>query len=174
MGINRAAQHADNKDHWETPKPIFEEISQAVGGFDLDVAASDENHLCDRYFTAETNALAHDWITKKKWWCNPPFSLKEQFLQKAVEQLEKGYEGVMLLPSSQEAEWFRTYITHPKRPRVTWPGRIQFLIGGKRQTRIDSKGKKVVSGNVGGSVIVAFVKDPSTLPDNLHGEPWVR
>lgn len=174
MAVNRAAQHADNKDHWETPKQVFEEISRAFGGFDLDVAASDENHLCDRYFTAETNALAQDWTTSKMWWCNPPFSLKEEFLAKAVEQLEKGNQGIMLLPSSQEAEWFRKYITHPKRPRVTWPGRIQFLLGGKRQTRTDKRGKVVVSGNVGGSVIIAFVKDTTPLPYELHGEPWVR
>jgi phage N-6-adenine-methyltransferase len=174
MSVNRAAQHANNKDHWETPRPVFIEIADAFGGFDLDVAASDANHLCDRYFTAEINALAQEWTVKKKWWCNPPFSLKDEFLAKAVEELAKGNEGVMLLPSSQEAEWFRKYITHPKRPRVTWPGRVQFLLDGKRQMRIDKTGKEVMSGNVGGSVIIAFTNDIASLPSGLHGEPWVR
>lgn len=174
MSFNRAAQHANNKDHWETPRLVFDEIAAAVGGFDLDVAASDTNNVCDRYFTAEINALTQTWTTAKKWWCNPPFSLKELFLAKAVEELAQGHEGMMLLPSSQEAAWFRRYITHPRRPRVTWPGRIQFLLDGKRQMRLDKDGRSVMSGNVGGSVIVAFVLDTEMLPLGFHGEPWVR
>jgi phage N-6-adenine-methyltransferase len=175
--MNRASQHANNKDIWETPPKVFSEIDDAFGNrFVLDVAASDENHLCPRYFTEETNALVQEWTVgiDELWWCNPPFSLKEEFLAKAVEQWAKGNQGVMLLPSSQEAEWFRKYITHPHRPRVTWPGRIQFLIHGQRQKRTDKKGKIVVSGNVGGSVIIAFIQNELILPSELAGEPWVR
>lgn len=174
MAVNRAKQHANNKDRWETPPKEFGVISEAFGGFDLDVAASDENHLCDRYFTAEIDALIQEWITEKFWWCNPPFSKKEEFIRKAIEELAKGRRGLMLLPSSQEAEWFRKHITHPRRPRVTWPGRIQFQIDGKRPKRETEDGKLVTSGNTGGSVIVAFVEEGFPLPLQLSGEPWVK
>ncbi len=176
--MNRAAQHANNKDIWETPPEEYGKIRDAFGNrFALDVAASDENHLCTRYFTAEMDALIQEWAVSpdELWWCNPPFSLKEKFLAKAVEQWAKGHQGVMLLPSSQEAAWFRTYITHPRRPRVTWPGRIQFLLDGKRLKRADATtGKMVTSGNVGGSVIIAFLQNEALLPSDLAGEPWVR
>lgn len=177
--VNRAAQHANNKDVWETPPEEFEIISAAFGGFDLDVAASDANHLCPRYFTEQINALLQSWDPRGRprarplWWCNPPFSLKEAFLRKAIEELAKGHQGAMLLPSSQEAEWFRKYITHPRRPRIVWPGRIQFLLDGQRPKRANADGKLVTSGNTGGSVIIAFVKDDFELPP-LAGEPWVR
>jgi phage N-6-adenine-methyltransferase len=174
--VNRAAQHANNKDVWETPPDVFQTISDAFGGFDLDVAASDTNHLCDHYFTEQNSALAQEWLCRQ-WWCNPPFSLKEEFLRKAIEQLALGHQGVMLLPSSQEAGWFRQYITHPRRKRATWPGRIQFLINGERPKRavdIQNGGSKLVtSGNTGGSVIIAFTLPECILPPDLAGEPWV-
>ena len=171
---DRSKQHANNKDVWETPPEEFKLISAAFGGFSLDVAASLENHLCDCYFTEENNALEQEWdYGDGLWWCNPPFSIKEAFLRKAIEELAKGRQGVMLLPSSQEAAWFRQYITHPRRPRITWPGRIQFRLNGKRPKRADAAGKLVTSGNTGGSVIIAFVNEGFELPE-LAGEPWVR
>lgn len=170
MTVNRALQHADSKDFFETPPDVFKEVSEAFGGFDLDTASSDANHLCDRYYTKEQNGLVLPW-DGKRWWDNPPYSEKEAFLRKAWEEYKAGHEGVILLPSSQETGWFREYITHPRLWRLVWPRRIQYLIDGKRPTRLNKAGKVVTSGNVGGSVLVHFGKGE---PPPLAGEPWVR
>ena len=55
-------------DH-RTPKSLF----QNLGNFQLDVAASKENSLCDRYYTKENNGLNNFWNAKRVW-CNPPYN----------------------------------------------------------------------------------------------------
>ena len=57
---------------WGTPQDFFDKLDEEFH-FDLDIAASDDNHKCDRYYTKETDGLAH----KDEWsgtvWCNPPY-----------------------------------------------------------------------------------------------------
>jgi phage N-6-adenine-methyltransferase len=170
--INRAKQHANNRDDWETPDDVFDIVNNS---FDkriiLDVAADESNTKCEKFYSQSQNGLLQSWECNGLWWCNPPYSLKEEFLVKAWSEYNCGHPGIILLPSSQETLWFRQYITAHKLRRVVWPGRIQFLINGKRMTRIDKDGNSVVSGNTGGSVLVAFID--GRLPQILH-EPWVK
>lgn len=49
-----------NSDEWATPQSIFDELD-AEFHFDLDPCATDENHKCSRYFTAETDGLSQRW-----------------------------------------------------------------------------------------------------------------
>jgi len=51
---------ASEKDLWETPKPLFNNLHDEFI-FALDVCASPENALCKFYFTEESNALLHEW-----------------------------------------------------------------------------------------------------------------
>lgn len=44
------ALFSSDKNFWETPQKLFDELD-AEFHFTLDVAASDENHKCARYFT---------------------------------------------------------------------------------------------------------------------------
>ena len=48
------------RDDWGTPKKLFDELNKEFH-FDLDAAASDSNHKCDRYFTVEDNGLMQSW-----------------------------------------------------------------------------------------------------------------
>ena len=47
-----------NTPEWGTPQAFFDELDKEFH-FDLDVAASDDNHKCDKYYTKETDGLAN-------------------------------------------------------------------------------------------------------------------
>ena len=49
-------QKGKGNDYFCTPPYIFRQLND-IFHFTLDVAASDENHLCDYYFTEHENAL---------------------------------------------------------------------------------------------------------------------
>jgi phage N-6-adenine-methyltransferase len=97
-----------DRNAWRTPLYIFED-ADCYFQFGLDAAASDQNRLCDQYFTKENSALDKDWSkVSKNVWCNPPYSrgLKELFIKKAVEESKKGVTTVFFLPALPSERWF--------------------------------------------------------------------
>jgi phage N-6-adenine-methyltransferase len=71
-------------DEWYTPKYLVEYF----GKFEYDPATTIEKATefgIEHYDTIETNGLKSEWSIYKKIWLNPPFSLKKEFLIKAVE-----------------------------------------------------------------------------------------
>lgn len=92
-------------DH-RTPIDLFE----SLGVFDLDVAASEENALCTRYFDEEMDGLKQDWKGSRVW-CNPPYSDCKSWIDKAIYEcqiLKNCEEVVMLLPARTSVKWFKT------------------------------------------------------------------
>jgi len=186
MTVDRSKQHAEYNDNWALKQEDFNIIQNSCSLIHkpivLDIAASKENKKCIIYFTKQDDALKQDWYTGHDmflngsyqgfYYCNPPYSLKEDFLKKAHEQLEKGNEGIFLLPNSAETSWYREYILYPNLPRMVFPRRIQFI-----DPRPPEPGKKKRKGNTGASVLVAFVKEGSALPEirDKNGiiQPWV-
>lgn len=83
-----------------TPKYIVDKF----GPFDYDPATSTEQ--ADKlgiptYDTEDTNGLATDWSHHSHIWINPPFTLKKEFLKKAVGTWEKVKNDIyILLPIS--------------------------------------------------------------------------
>lgn len=64
--------HTSSKSNeWETPKEFFDKYND-IYKFEIDVAATDENHLVDNYWTIEDDALGKDW-EGKVCWMNPPY-----------------------------------------------------------------------------------------------------
>lgn len=61
MTINTAL-FTSNKDDWETPQSFFDQLNSKYH-FSIDLAASDSNHKCARYFTEKDDALQQDWST---------------------------------------------------------------------------------------------------------------
>ena len=59
-------------DEWATPKALFDELNNEFD-FTLDPCATDENHLCDKYYTIHDYGLKHDWKGERVF-CNPPYS----------------------------------------------------------------------------------------------------
>ena len=56
------ALFSSDKNFWETPQKLFDELD-AEFHFTLDVAASDENHKCARYFTQSDDGLRQNGWT---------------------------------------------------------------------------------------------------------------
>jgi phage N-6-adenine-methyltransferase len=101
-------------------------------GFTLDAAASDGNHLCDRYFTIEDNGLAQSWAGQRVW-VNPPFSAMAKWALKALVEFAAGCDLiVMLAPANRtEQRWWQEAIEPGRdcgRGLTTYflPGRINF------------------------------------------------
>lgn len=93
---NKRLYKKDNE--YYTPKKVVDYF----GSFDYDPATikekADEFNISN-YDTIETNGLLTDWTQYKKIWCNPPFTIKFDFLKKAIETYKqnKNIEIYMLL-----------------------------------------------------------------------------
>ncbi|HAX3957949.1 TPA: phage N-6-adenine-methyltransferase [Escherichia coli] len=87
-------------DQWRTPDNIFWGINTLFGPFVLDLFTDGDNAKCAAYYTAEDNALAHDWSERlfDKTWKGPAISYigrdeleacGEAFLAQVRQQAEK-------------------------------------------------------------------------------------
>lgn len=85
-----------------------------VEAFDLDVAADDEAHVCERYYTVRENGLTQPWTGRV--WCNPPYSDIGPWVRRAWQVVRATAVGVgwpveviaMLLPANRtEQPWWQ-------------------------------------------------------------------
>ena len=113
-----------NTPEWATPQAFFNELNNEFH-FDLDIAANEENHKCDKYYTKETDGLAHqkDWIGTV--WCNPPYGREIVNWVKACSEYRGGV-CVMLLPARTDTRWFHDYIYHKASEIRFIKGRLHF------------------------------------------------
>ncbi len=47
-------------DEWATPQKFFDELDNEFD-FDLDVAADENNHKCEKYYTMKDDGLTQNW-----------------------------------------------------------------------------------------------------------------
>lgn len=96
-------------DEWPTPQELFDTLNKEFK-FTLDVAADDENHKCEKYFTKSIDGLLRSWEGNTVW-CNPPYSADniKHFLYKARAEQKKGVTSVLLLPAKTGNAWFHEY-----------------------------------------------------------------
>lgn len=82
-----------------------------VEAWDLDVAACEESHLAEKFYTKADDGLTKPWFGRV--WCNPPFSDIEPWVAKAWFEAERGNTEVvaMLLPASRtEQPWWHRWV----------------------------------------------------------------
>lgn len=92
--------------HIRTPKDIWAELIKEFD-FTLDACASDENHLCDKYYTEEDDCLKQDW-TGEVVYCHPMFNM---FIGKFVGKAANSQcLSVLLLPAATHTRYFHKYI----------------------------------------------------------------
>lgn len=116
-----------NTPEWGTPQAFFDELNKEFH-FDLDVAASDENHKCARYYTKEADGLANLSHWGGQVWCNPPYGREIGKWVKAC--AEYGGPSVMLLPARTDTRWFHDYIYGNPRAEIRFiKGRLKFNDG---------------------------------------------
>ena len=103
-------------DLWRTPKEIYEKLDDEFN-FVADMAANDDNHLHEVYFTEETNSLENNWrelVSDAYGYCekssfvyvNPPYSDPMPWIKKATEAKYDGLGTVMLLNADTSVGWF--------------------------------------------------------------------
>lgn len=111
-------------DEWSTPAHIFQKLDDEFH-FDLDPCATDDNHLCEKYFTKEQDGLSQDWGGCSVF-CNPPYSNIKSWVEKAWKEGHKNNTVVVLLiPSRTDTRWFHDYIYHRAEIRFI-KGRLKF------------------------------------------------
>lgn len=113
-----------NSDEWATPQDFFNELDREFH-FDLDPCATQENHKCERFFTAEQNGLVQNWGGCTVF-CNPPYSEIAKWVEKAYREGTKDNTVVVLLiPSRTDTRYFHNFIHHRSEIRFV-RGRLKF------------------------------------------------
>ena len=109
---------------WSTPRDFYEKLDRQFC-FELDAAATHENHKAPRYYTKEENGLALPWAPLRTF-CNPPYGRTIfQWVEKAYEEWLNGALVVMLLPARTDTKWFQTFIYHTAEVKFI-SGRLKF------------------------------------------------
>jgi hypothetical protein len=89
-------------------------LDTAVGGFAVDAAADQYNHLCETWYGPGSEH--EDALAVKTWaspaWCNPPYTRDgiTDWLKKFREQGYAGVNVVALIPASVETEWWYEHV----------------------------------------------------------------
>ncbi len=155
----KGAKNYAKNDEYYTPKQIVKMFSE---GFQYDPATTKEKAEdlgILNYDTIETDGLKSDWTQYKSIWCNPPFTIKQEFLKKAQDYYDRTGGGVyMLVP----IEFLTTKRFHSicKGAKIYLPnGRVKFESGVGRPTRSPAFG----------SVIIKLDKGWSLEPIDISG-----
>ncbi len=160
---NRAREHANPKDEYETPRRIFDPLNYEFR-FGIDLAASKKNRLCGSWFGPGhddgkyNDSLSIDWNgVAAALWLNPPYGKGiDRWVRKAYEESAKGALVVALLPANMDSGWMHDWVLGKAELRFI-RGRVQFTLDGKRpQVWSEKRGKMVDSGNTGGNVIAIY------------------
>ncbi|MER3092149.1 phage N-6-adenine-methyltransferase [Salmonella enterica] len=118
-------------DQWRTPEWLFQAINKLYGPIVLDLFTDGQNAKCERFFTAEDNALRQDWAkrlaeihasdefdAKTRVWAyaNPPYSQKRagkepltgmtHIMRKADEERAKGAGTIWLTKAATSESWW--------------------------------------------------------------------
>lgn len=121
----------DSIDDRGTSAVDFARFDAALGPFTLDVAASDRNAKCARYFTFTQDGLRQSWADERVW-CNPPYSRIGAWIEKAWREHERTTGIAMLLPANRtEQGWWQHHV-EPHRDREDSTLRVLFLPGRMR------------------------------------------
>ena len=80
---------------WETPDEIFKPLDEEFH-FTLDVAASDTNTKCSKYFSEDNDGLLCSWW-KEVCWMNPPYNKVGKWIKKAYEESVNHHATVVCL-----------------------------------------------------------------------------
>lgn len=165
-GPARATDSATTRLDWETPLPFFA-WRDSIWKFDVDAAASADNHLCPFWFGPESpkrivdrdapiDALARDLDWSEygdRFWCNPPYGREIERWVKcfARQAIENRVFIEVLIPANTGTRWFE-YCASTAQEIDLLTGRIEFHING--EPVVDANGRK--SGNTSDSMLVRW------------------
>lgn len=144
--LNKSQTEKQSKDYWRTPQELIDDALKLIGakGFDIDVCCSDEDvQIQNSYWCLleSQDALSDiDWFSDNYYsdcfspifttsFCNPPFSQKWKFFNKAIEQSKKwGKSVLMVLPYTPATKQWHENV-HGQDCIIYVPdGRYQYLL----------------------------------------------
>lgn len=105
---------SSQKDEWETPQKLFDELD-AEFGFTLDVCATKENAKCKRYFVKPVHpdhrcGLTMSWANEVCF-LNPPYGRAiRNWIWKAYESSLQGATVVCLIPARTDTLYWHRWI----------------------------------------------------------------
>lgn len=109
VGVRGALDKVDDR---RTPRSLFDPLHEEFE-FTVDVAASSENALLERFYDLESDGLAQSWEGERVW-CNPPYSNIAAWVDRAADG--DADLVVMLLPANRcEQGWWQDYIESNRR-----------------------------------------------------------
>ena len=115
-------------DLWTTPKSLFDELNYKYK-FTLDPCATDDNALCDKYYTIKDNGLEQDWGGEIVF-MNPPYGRKiGKWVEKAYKESLKGAVVVCLIPSRTDTRYWHNFIFPYASDIKFLKGRLKFGSG---------------------------------------------
>ena len=110
MAVFADDKYRNKTNEWATPKDVIRPLSNAVGGFDLDPASGAEiTPHAEAVYTKDDDGLHQPWFGEV--WCNPPFSEKDKWLKKAIDERDNYNRCIMLIPVDTSTNWFHNYVT---------------------------------------------------------------
>lgn len=110
---------------WETPRGLFRELGR-IFRFTLDVCATADNAVVERYFDEERNGLMQPWAPEVCW-MNPPYGRDlVHWVGKAWLEARAGATVVALLPARTDAGWWQEFVMRPEVSVRLLRGRLKF------------------------------------------------
>lgn len=120
-------------------------IVEKFGKFDYDPATTEEKAKdleIPNYDTIETDGLKSDWTIYNRIWINPPFNLKDKFLERAVDTFLLNRNSIYILLPIEFLTTKKFYkITMCVGGKIFLPnGRIKFESGLNKETKAPAFG----------------------------------
>jgi len=124
-----------SKQDYRTPPEFLTAVKHLLGikAFAFDFAASDDDTVARKWWSALDNALSFDpkeWanVCRQGWgWLNPPFGDIEPWVRLCRDASKRGAHIAALLPASVGANWFRDWVMCEADEVLFLNGRLAFM-----------------------------------------------
>ena len=118
-----------SKQDYQTPVNFMHAVAREFGAPYIDLAASRGNAQAPVFLTEQDDSLSSNWHDAsqgKLAWINPPFAQLAPWVQKCVEESQRGCRILLLVPAGIGTIWFRKYAkkatVYALAPRLTFVG----------------------------------------------------
>ena len=134
MSQNVREKQENKSDCWQTPQWLFQQLDKEFH-FDIDVCADKWNRKFSKFFSTEHDCLHQEWTINKQpisCFMNPPYSCPKPYIEKALQESEKGCTVICLLKVDTSTRWWALFWDYEKhQPRLGievrfLPKRIKF------------------------------------------------
>lgn len=121
---------SSNNENWETPKELFNKLNKEYN-FTLDACASEQNKLCNKYYSIE-NSFLNNYPKNERIFINPPYSRNiGKFIEHCFNLQSENEIIVLLLPARTDTKWFHKYILNNPYTQIEFiKGRLKFTLNG--------------------------------------------